>query len=100
MGRIRDSETKTTGRRAIDIIELIGWSFMLYIVYSVLTKLNDERFIENWMLGACLCIVFGTLYVAPKIRLKRIHLFMLTFWFSWFLADFQDYINFMELILF
>lgn len=83
----------TKRAKAVGISLLIALFFS--ICFVLLTTLNDEIFIENWILGLWFTIVFIVLYLLPPGKLwtiiKKVHLMMILFWLSVFLFDFNDF---------
>jgi len=79
--------------------ETIGLAFLFTIVYcgifAILFALNNEKIVQNWVLGLFFTILFCVLYLLPAgkfwLIIKKFHLFMILFWLSWFLIDLTDF---------
>jgi len=79
--------------------ETIGLAFLFTFVYcgifAILFSLNNEKIVQNWVLGLFFTILFCVLYLLPAgkfwLIIKKFHLFMILFWLSWFLIDLTDF---------
>lgn len=77
----------------------IGISLLISLIFSIsyvlIINLNNEKLVENWMLGLWFSIIFIILYLLPPGKLwtiiKRVHFLMILFWISLFLFDINDF---------
>ena len=81
--------------------EYVGMAILFTIVdcaiFAFFFALNNEKIVENWVLGLLFTILFCVLYLLPAgkfwLLIKKFHLFMIMFWLSWFLIDLTDFIT-------
>lgn len=75
-------------QKVMFLVSLIVLTVFFFVVDEFLTKLNDERIIENWAIGFWGLLGFVFLYIIDKVKLIS-HL-MIEFFLTWLLADIVD----------
>lgn len=89
--------------RIVNVLLIIGWFIMYYIVYDFILALNDEKFVQNWTIGLIGTIVFVAFYSVKEIRFfvfksEKFNAFMMTLFLCWILGDVNDFFNAIKVI--
>nr|BDI55111.1 MAG: hypothetical protein [uncultured archaeon] len=95
-----DKEVKTIRTKALYILkDVIIFTIIFSIVKGFLIDLNPETFIQNWEIGLLGIAIFSTLYVLDLrnkwyllfFKYDIFNEFMISFFLSYLLTDFDDF---------
>lgn len=91
-------------RKFFIMCKLVGWMMLLFIVSEFLLALNQEQLITNWGIGIIGMVIFGFFYMVDEINFflfkrNKINFFMITFFLTWLVADWDDFIHSLALTM-